>query len=575
MIISIGQTAIRLKQTLTSHAIICTLGSLMILSLILPTVFPVYFRADDVVYLDWARTHAWVDCFRPSVASLFGMFRPVQNIAWWSLYHLAGLNPYPYHVAVLFSYLVSLAVYLAFIKTAFSTRVALASMATYGVCFYFLTYIVFWFSDLTYTLELMFANGALWFFALAIKLNMRRYLAGTFALFCIAVAAKEPAAFIIPLVCACLLFVKWEHLDHLMRRRSAFMACLMLVAGISWILVNPAVQSRQGIPLGQGASDVIAFLMHRWAFYAGSLTAFPAILVLAAALYPLLQKVLSRSTVDPSRSQWIAAGVSVVLTLLLKTVPDLAMLILMLALPLLILSRHPSGVGAIWAAPAILGIMTIDYMVQTYLVEASFGLALICGTSIVPLVDRIIPHVAMRSGRRKQILAMCACAILALFMGMTPFLSGKLHALRILSANRQNFASAISYLTQARELIPIPLLIIDYSDMGLVYERNILPLGDEEKALRQKTMTSQTLEVFLAPASIPVHNLEWWQTHTEIKEAALLTLNVQEEEFLNGTMPRKRLLREWSHGETHSRLYRIDRDLADPSHSESNDSKKR
>ena len=107
--------------------------------------------------------------------------------------------------------------------------------------------------------------------------------------------------------------------------------------------------------------------------------------------------------------------------------------------------------------------------------------------------------------------------------------------------------------------------------MGVVYERDILPLADEEKALRQKTMSSISLSAFFPPDTIPVHNLEWWQAHPEVREASLLTLNVREEEFLEGISLRKQTLREWTHGRTRVRLVHITRNEAEPSPSGSTD----
>ncbi|MEI8140036.1 MAG: hypothetical protein WCI03_09225 [bacterium] len=555
------QRGIKLKQTSENHPILITVSFLVMVSLVLPTLFPVYFREDDVVYLQWARLHPWQDCFRPSQAVLFGMFRPVQNLTWWGLYHLAGLNPYPYQVAILFSYLAALATFFAFIKTALSTRVAFASMAAYGVAFYFLTYIVFWFSDLTYTLELLFAHGALWCFALAIKFNSRRHLAGAIALFCMAVAAKEPAALLVPLICSQLLAVKWKQLNQHTRRYLAISAALMLTGGVLWLLMNPAVQSRQGIPLRQGFDLCSAFIMQRWSFYASCLTAFPTILVWVAVLFLAIQRVLFRSTHDTLNTLVISMGISIAGALFLKMAPNFALLFLISAFPLLILSRHPAGIGAIWAAPALLGILTLEFIVRTYLVETSFGLALICGTAATPLMDRLALLATSRSAQhRKRILMLSATALLALGIGMHSLLSAKLQALKILSANRQNFADAISFLAHPNEKALAPLIIVDYADMGIVYERDILPLGDGEKALRQKTMTSLSLAAFLP--SIPIHNLEWWNAHPEVMNASLLTLNVREEEFLNGMALRKSLLREWTRQGTRVRLYHITRERA-------------
>lgn len=550
---------IRLKQAIVNHPILTSAAFIVLVSLVLPMIFPVYFREDDVVYLQWARLHSWKDCFQPSQAILFGMFRPMQNLTWWSLYHLAGLNPYPYQVTLLFSYLAALALFFAFIKTALSTRIALTSMVAYGVAFYFITYIVFWFSDLTYTLELLFAHGAIWFFALATKFNSRRYLTGAVVLFCIAVASKEPAALLVPLICSQLLATQWKQLARHTRGHLAISTALMLAGGVSWILLNPAVQSRQGIPLDQGFNACFSFIMQRWSFYASCLTAFPTIMIWIAVLFLAIHERLCRLKHDTLPLMIMALCLSIGGALSLKMAPNFALLVLMSAFPLMILSRHPAGIGAIWAAPAILGILTLEFIVRTYLVEASFGLALICGISATPLMNRLTLLTTSTSARHhKKSLLLAATALLAFGLGMHSLLTVKFHALLTLSANRQNFADAISFIARPTDKVPQPLIVIDYADMGLIYQRDILPLGDEEKALRQKTMTSLSLAEFLT--TIPIHNLEWWNANPEVMNASLLTLNVREEEFMNGRPTRKSLIREWTRHGTRVRLYHITRE---------------
>jgi hypothetical protein len=542
------------------------LGGILLISLLIPSLFPVYFREDDVVYLNWARSHGWLDCFKPSQAILFGMFRPVQNLTWWCLYRFAGINPAPYHVAIVFTYLASLAAFVAFVRTAVSTRAALVSLTAYAILFYFLTYIIFWFSDLTYTLELMFAHAALWLFALSLKHKTRRHLAGAVVLFIAAVAAKEPAALIVPLVCAQLIAMQWPHVNPALRRRSILAAGLMLAAGLAWILLNSSLQSRQGIPLDQGAAAIIAFVLARWSYYAGILTTVPAILLWAAVFFWLSRAKRLLESPGGSRILWISITLSCAAALLLKMAPSVALLVLLLAFPLMVLSREPVGLGAVWAAPALLGIMTLDYTVRTYLVEASFGLALIAGTAMLPLVDHLSPGLARLARRHlKGALLLVLGGGLAVAALMGPLVLRKLHALTLLSANRQNFAGAISYVVQHQSELPAPLIIIDYGDMGLVYERDLIRLPDEEKAMRQKTMTSQSLDLFLSPSALPVRNLDWWQAHPEAPAAALLTMNRHEEAFLDGQPIAKSLLKEWTRGETRLRLYTLSRESITPS----------
>jgi hypothetical protein len=336
----------------------------------------------------------------------------------------------------------------------------------------------------------------------------------------------------------------------------------MLAAGVAWILSNPALQSRQGVALSQGVAPVVAFIKPRWCFYAAALTAFPTLIVWVAALFLVFQRWLSRVECRAARSHLYALGLAIGGALLLQTSPALALAVLMLASVWLILSRGAAGVGAIWAVPVILGIMTLDYIVRTYLVEASFGMALICGAAVTPMSGIFVtPRTPFLTVARRRWLALLLAIIaLGVALCLWPLWSGKIRALQTLSANRQNFAHAITYLIRHPPPAAVPLLVVDYEDLGQVYERDILPLGDEAKAQIQKTMSSESLRAFLAGTEVCVYNVAWWQNHSQVKEAYLLTMNAREEDYLMGMPLQWQPLREWTRGKARAAVYRVRRD---------------
>lgn len=532
-------------------------------SFLLPLAFPVYFRDDDVAYLQWARTHGFLDSLDPGKATLFGMFRPVQNIVWWLLYHAAGLNPYPYQVVITLTYLVAFGCFAGFAATALSRSVALMTVAAYLAGFHFLMYIIFWFSDLTYTLEIMLAHAALWCLASAVNVFSRVRLAAGLALFLGAVLAKEPAAVMIPCGFAFLVFLRWKTLSKGDRIRLAGVAVFLVAAGALWILLNPSLRSRQGIPGGSLAVAWRTFIQPRWDYYARSFTAPPALIIVAAPIFLVLQRLIRSSGIPVAGRTVLALTAAAVLTLLLKRNPAILLAVLIGASLVLVLLRHPAGLGAVMAVPALLGIMTIGYMIRTYLVEASFGLALACGVAFQEC-RMAFPAAAFRRHTTRRVkwavmaaaAGMAALAMLVLF----PSFSEKLAALRLLSANRQTLAMAVEYLSDGGNEIPGTLLVIDYQDMGLVYERDILPMRDIEKAARQKTMSSSALHGFLHPITgIPVRNLAWWNTHEAgAGPATILTMNPAEEEFLAGLSGKATRLREWRYGKARAGLYRLE-----------------
>lgn len=536
---------------------------LVAVSFLLPLAFPVYFRDDDVAYLHWARTHGFLDSFDPGKATLFGMFRPVQNLVWWLLYHAAGLDPYPYQVVITLTYLVAFGCFVGFAGSAFSRSVSLMTAIAYLAGFHFLMYIIFWFSDLTYTLEIMLAHAALWCLAAAANPFSWPRLTAGLALFLGAVLAKEPAAIMVPFGFVFLVSLRWSSLGRGDRIRLAAAAIILLAAGASWILLTPSLRSRQGIPADSLAVAWRTFIQPRWDYYAQSFAAPPSLLIVAAPVFLVIQRLIRSFRLSASLRTAMALAAASILTLLLKANPAILLAVLVGASLALVFLRHPAGLGAVMAIPALLGIMTIGYMVRTYLVEASFGLALACGVALhecrmaFPL-DSVFRHTARRV-KWAAIVAAGGTAALAMLV-LLPSLSEKLAALRLLSANRQTLAMSVEYFSNARGEVPGTLLVIDYQDMGLVYERDILPMRDLEKAARQKTMSSSSLHGFLHPITgIAVRNLAWWKTNeTGTVPAMILTMNPSEEEFLAGLPGKATRLREWRSGKARAGLYRLE-----------------
>ncbi len=540
-------------------------GSILIaaVSFLLPLAFPVYFREDDVAYLHWARTYGFWDSFDPGRATLFGMFRPVQNVVWWLLYHTAGLDPYPYQVVITLTYLVAFACFLGFAASALSRSVAWMTAIAYLAGFHFLMYIIFWFSDLTYTLEIMLAHAALWCLAAAVNAFSWLRLAAGLVLFLGAVLAKEPAAFMIPCGFVFLVFLRWKTLRQDDRIRLAGVAVLMLVVGASWILMNPSLRSRQGI-CGEPLAVVWrTFIYPRWTYYAQFFAAPPALIIVAAPMFLVIQLLIYSLRISLAGRAATALAGAAILTLLLRANPAVMLAGLIGVSLVLVLLRHPAGLGSIMAVPALLGIMTIGYMIRTYLVEASFGLAMACGVAIhecrIAFPVEAICRDAKRRVKWAVIVVAGAIAALAILV-VLPSLSEKLTALRLLSAHRQTLAMSVDYFFNAGSEIPGTLLVIDYQDMGLVYERDILPMRDLEKASRQKTMSSASLHDFLHPITgIDVRNLAWWKTNTPGSgPATILTMNAAEEEFLARFPGKATRLREWRCGKARAGLYRLE-----------------
>jgi hypothetical protein len=88
------------------------------------------------------------------------------------------------------------------------------------------------------------------------------------------------------------------------------------------------------------------------------------------------------------------------------------------------------------------------------------------------------------------------------------------------------------------------LVVVDYQDMGQDYVKDILPLADNVKARRQKTMISNEIMEFLnlaGKSDITVRNLSWYKTRREADACHALVMNNHERRYIEALDCRKQI----------------------------------
>lgn len=463
--------------------------------------FPVYFHWDDVSYLEWSKLHGNpFAAFLRSESTLFGAWRPACLLAWWGLYHLFGLQEVFYQIFISTVYALSLAVFFLLLERYYSTRVALLSLLGYIAVFFHLGYVIFWFSDLSFVLEVFFINLSLYFLHSAVTRGGRHYILGV--LFAIAaMLSKEPAAFIIPSVL--LVYVLSEQREGLLRewRRIIPLLGLLFAIGIPWLLSSPAYQTRQSLLDLPELSDQVSYVVTRWNYYAWHLIARTGILLWIAGLFLAMKSFLPRERSDQIRYTAVLLAAAIVFSFLLKQHLSLALLVLVFSLIPSIIRHRKVAVAATWCLLPLLGLLTIKYHVRTLLVEASFGFAIligIAGNEFLYAFDRYdlkkIPKLARAA--IPIVVLLCALPVLGL-------VQDKLEALQVLSNSRQNFKDVYTHVVENVQDRPVKLALVSYGDMGLDYRKDIQPLGDLEKAHYQKTLSPEEIRTLLRVSGRP------------------------------------------------------------------------
>lgn len=125
------------------------------------------FRLDDVLHMDWAREHSFWDAFDPIKGEIVRSYRPIFAATIWILTHTAGTEHYfPWHVTLVSSFVIGLAF------TGLTARyiskqdsVLYFTTALYWIVALPILNVLFWFGDLTFTIELMF-TAASWYYGI-------------------------------------------------------------------------------------------------------------------------------------------------------------------------------------------------------------------------------------------------------------------------------------------------------------------------------------------------------------------------------------------------------------------------
>lgn len=531
------------SNNLTSYLLLFAVAFTLLISF----RFPVYFRGDDTKYLTWANdNNNPFTSFLPSESIFFGMFRPINNLTWWFLYHLFGLNPLFYQIFITFMYAVSLIFFFKLVELLFSRQVAFLSVISYFGVFFYLGYIIFWFSDLTFVLEMFFMNLSLYCIIYALKLRGNPVWGVIF--FILASLSKEPSILIVPCVTLIYVITQWRDFTVEKRRKSAGVLFILLLICLGEMLFTPFIRGRLGPSSTKGISYLTDRLTQRWSFYSSLLLSELGVSIWISSFYLSMKCLFGNDSNSIIKRFYSILVLSTVLSLILKPFPSIALIALYISFLPILAKRSRVSIAVLWSVVPLSGIMMSSFMTRTYLTEASFGFAILVGVAFHDIISNI--YIALRELPRKLVWIAGTVSVVILCLVLVVFASRlrlKLNALELISASRQNLREMIDYVSTQFSNKPVTLLVINYGDMGILPKDDIHPLDDLTKARRKKAMTSADLRRLLRIAgqnNISVNGMRWFLRNREAEDGIVLVMNDYENEYLQGLDIERRLIHE-------------------------------
>jgi len=463
------------------------LSAALSLAAIIPLLgLPVYFRTDDVHWLGWAASHPNpLAAFDPG-QNLFGYYRPLPTILWWVLFRLFGFEPLGYQLV-----LAALGVGAMWPLNRIGRRITglssggLVAVALFHAAFVSILYFYYWFSALTFALEILLLVMALDALTDGPDIPGRPIRFVVFSL--LAGLAKQPALLVIPAVAITMLLQSQRGMRH----RWAWGAGILFGA-IALMLVTPFVAQRPEA-LGQlAAGERVGYLVERLRFYATVLLQGPAgPLAMAAASVAVARHRLGLQSMAALLAV-LAAGLMIGLGVgrLDPVFGILPWLTILLTAAMAVPESRPWLVGFLVPAVALLG---VDFHVSTYLLEPALVLTpailLWCLPLVRPAAQSIEDRVPRRAWKFLPILMPLLAAVSALF------LHGWLAPVVTMRHVRAVFRQAVETI---RDTAPANTVVgyLSYEELGATYA-DIRQAPLDQRVERHKTMNGSQLAKFL------------------------------------------------------------------------------
>jgi hypothetical protein len=521
----------QIKTHLTDHFTLYLSLAIILLTFIVSTQFPVYYRQGDTEQLEpIIDVRNPLTFFNPGNL-IIGHFRPVVYLTEWTFFHLFGLNPFPHYAFNLLLYGFSFVVFFKLVELVFLKRVAIYSLASYFAVFFWIAYVPFSIGFVTYILEIFFLSLSLYFLISAIK-GRHSFIWGILFSLC-ASLSKESSLIIVPAALSFYLLTEWSDLPPETRKKSLALLGLLWAFGFAGVMISPFGFTSEGV------HEKIAFIHKRWSFYSGHLLSNFGILIWFSVFYLSFRSIFLFRNDNTDKSFYIPLIAAISISLILRPFHDAALLFLFIAFIPLVLKRHKVSFAFIWFAISLLGFIKIPFMSRTYLTDASLGIAIVMGVAVSDIMSNLNVLRLRLPPRIIRVILPASLAVLCLgIFSFTLKIKDKIDVLYVVSANRVNYKNMMDFISANLKEDDTSILVVDYEDMGINYFDDIHHLDDLNKARLQKVMKlGSYIERWLrllGKNNIRIYNLEWFYNNHDIDKSFLMAMNNHEINFVEG-----------------------------------------
>jgi hypothetical protein len=461
------------------------------------------FRLDDVLHMDWAREHTLWDAFNVERGEIVRSVRPVFAMTIWILTYTAGSDHYfPWHFVLVGSFLIGLA-YAGKTARYISKRDNALYFTTglFWVAFLPILNVLFWYGDLTYTMELLFVAPA-WYYGLRGLLEGRIGL-WSIGILCgiLGVLAKEPALLLVHAVFTgtiilCYREIKkgWIQSSTRYKILAFILYCIFLAISLKIYFASPT-RSNRFFNVGSLSHDQLMFVINdRLRYYAESLlNPLARILLITPLIYSILRRFTKKNN---SLLKIISLSLlSIIIAFfLIKSLIILVVILLLVSGISIFLNkenlRYRLILPLVISAIIILAVLLITVMlVKTQLTELSFVLLVIAGlywSEMAAEIAEFAKPYLVKKKMRYMVIGMIILVCLGSLYAAFPQLKAKEKLLSDVRDVRNNANNSIRWM--AKNLPPHSMILLSGSNLyGIGEADEMTSKADEYKLYAQYT----------------------------------------------------------------------------------------
>lgn len=485
------------------------------------TRYQMPFRLDDVLHIEWAQHHTFLDAWHPVRGEIVRSVRPIFAATVWILTHTAGADDYlPWHITLVLSFLIGLA-FAGLTSRYISGRKSALYFTTglYWFAFTPILNVLFWYGDLTYTIELCFITPA-WYFGLRALFEKNN----TFAILAfitgsLAVMAKEPALVLVHGIWIGALVFRWKELKELWKgekgKKIFFTILYLLFLGVSfYVLLASPTKSNRFLNSHITNGHTSFFVADRLRYYGDVLLSIPGKLLLVTPLLYLAVIALMRKYRDfqltrPGRDLLsVLGGLTISAAIAVVFVPNLptfAVLLLACCIIVAVLTKKERRAAllalpfAICVIAILIALLFTVALVKTQLTELAVTLLVISGWAWSRIFDDLAKAAQpMLNKPRMQLAATLIglSAILIVVYGFSSRLQKQEVLLKEVQEVRANSNDAIKWM--ARHLpYDSQIGVAGYRLYGIGSPDDLTSKDDETKLRSQYTFVQGYVRIYL------------------------------------------------------------------------------